>query len=66
LAGAGAIWPARCRWLGDLDGDQSSTLPFFVLITILTKRIKKNIKNDYFNKINKNLNNRMDDNFENC
>jgi hypothetical protein len=31
---------------------------------VLTKKNKKNIKNDYFNKIDKNLDNRMEDNFE--
>jgi len=31
---------------------------------VLTKKNKKNIKNDYFKKIDKNLDNRMEDNFE--
>jgi hypothetical protein len=59
-ARAGVVWRARRHWLGDLNGDQSSVFAFFVLIRVLTKRIK----NDYFNKIDKNLDNRLEGSFE--
>jgi hypothetical protein len=62
-ARAGAVWGARRHWLGDLDGDRSSVFAFFALIRVLTKRIKR-IKNDYFNKKDKNLNNQLDGSFE--
>jgi hypothetical protein len=61
-AGVGAIWRARRPWLGDLDGDRSSVFTFFVLITVLTKKKKNN--NNYFNKIDKNQNNRLHGSFE--